>query len=137
MFLILPLFYRNDYQTNNMHQYYFIVLSVFYFSLLAVDSTPLPADSGNARSEEFGTIKAPSPSIFSAKFQECKGLCWVFMVFMTVLLILLTGILAGLTLAIMSVDATRLRVWMNTGGPKQRSVLKLHVSTLETYGFLS
>ena len=36
-------------------------------------------------------------------------------------LVLLTGLLAGLTLAVMSVEMTRLRVWMKTGGRKKRS----------------
>lgn len=38
-------------------------------------------------------------------------------------LILLTGILAGLTLAVMSVDLARLVVWTKTGKERQRFVL--------------
>lgn len=55
------------------------------------------------------------------------------MLLFAIVLVLLTGILAGLTLAVMSVDVTRLRVWVRTGGEKQRFVLGLYEFMHETY----
>ena len=52
---------------------------------------------------------------------------WYAVAALALLLILMTGLLAGLTLAVMSVDMTRLRVWTRTGSLKRQLVLFLHV----------
>ena len=52
------------------------------------------------------------------------GAAWYGFAALALLLILMTGLLAGLTLAVMSVDMTRLRVWTRTGGPKRQLVLQ-------------
>ncbi|MCJ1384247.1 hypothetical protein MMC17_007363 [Xylographa soralifera] len=49
------------------------------------------------------------------------GAAWYGFAALALLLILMTGLLAGLTLAVMSVDMTRLRVWTRTGSPKRQA----------------
>ena len=48
------------------------------------------------------------------------GAEWWGMGVLAIVLIILTGLLAGLTLGVMSVDLTRLRVWSNTGSEDRR-----------------
>lgn len=48
------------------------------------------------------------------------GPAWFAAGLLAILLILLTGLLAGLTLGVMSVDMTRLRVWTRTGSEERR-----------------
>ncbi|MCJ1404201.1 hypothetical protein MMC11_007426 [Xylographa trunciseda] len=48
------------------------------------------------------------------------GAAWYGFAALALLLILMTGLLAGLTLAVMSVDMTRLRVWTKTGSLKRQ-----------------
>lgn len=122
-------FYYNEYQLTNMRQYNFIAVSIIYSALLVLESTPLPGGSVIRRPGSFVRIKAPGSPI---QVEQYSSWAWGLEIVLVILLILLTGILAGLTLAVMSVDVTRLRVWMNTGGEKQRSVLDLHVSMYGT-----
>lgn len=53
------------------------------------------------------------------------GMWWVFLL-VAIFLIALTSLLAGLTLAVMSVDLTRLKVWAEIGEAKQKCVLSIH-----------
>ena len=53
------------------------------------------------------------------------GAAWYGFAALALFLILITGLLAGLTLAVMSVDMTRLRVWTRTGSPKRQLVLHI------------
>ena len=48
------------------------------------------------------------------------GAAWWGMGVLALILILVTGLLAGLTLGVMSVDLTRLRVWNRTGNRERR-----------------
>ncbi|MCJ1435711.1 hypothetical protein MMC27_005086 [Xylographa pallens] len=59
-----------------------------------------------------------SPPIGPTHFH---GAAWYGFAALALLLILITGLLAGLTLAVMSVDMTRLRVWTRTGSPKRQA----------------
>ena len=130
-------FHRHDYQITSMHQYCSVFALLFQSGLLCVESMPLPgglACSGIRRSESFLRERAPGTPLDKSEPNKCQGSCWSLWM-AAIILILLTGILAGLTLAVMSTDVTRLRVWMNTGGQKQRSVLDLCLSGYETYGY--
>ena len=49
-----------------------------------------------------------------------EGALWWGMGTLAIIIILSTGLLAGLTLGVMSIDSTRLRVWSNTGAPERR-----------------
>lgn len=57
------------------------------------------------------------PCIAPTKF---KGAMWWGMGTLAILIILFTGLLAGLTLGVMGIDSTRLRVWTNTGSSERR-----------------
>ena len=48
------------------------------------------------------------------------GPAWFAAGLLAIVLILLTGLLAGLTMGVMSVDMTRLRVWTRTGSKERR-----------------
>ncbi|KAL9123245.1 MAG: hypothetical protein Q9187_000190 [Circinaria calcarea] len=58
------------------------------------------------------------PCTVPVKFE---GALWWGMGTLAIIIILLTGLLAGLTLGVMSIDSTRLRVWSNTGAPERRT----------------
>lgn len=60
----------------------------------------------------------PSPS----EPVRLTGSAWFAAGLLAIVLILLTGLLAGLTMGVMSVDMTRLRVWTRTGSEERRSV---------------
>ncbi len=53
---------------------------------------------------------------------QWRAWIWNLMFLVTVGLVLLTGLLAGLTLAVLSVDLPRLTVWTRTGSSKRRFV---------------
>jgi hypothetical protein len=122
-----------------MLQYQFIVFFVVHSSLLGLESKPLPGDLRYPRvraSESFLAERAQDFPTCPYQMEPYRGWRWGFHCLFAILLVLLTGILAGLTLAVMSVDVTRLRVWMNTGGEKQRFVLEQSsLSRYETYDF--
>lgn len=54
-----------------------------------------------------------------------QGGKWWAMLFVAIVLIALTGLFAGLTLAVMSVDLARLKVWTEIGEAKQKCVLPI------------
>ena len=72
----------------------------------AVPATPLPL-AATAMPTPTGPARLTGPAWFAAGV-------------LAILLILLTGLLAGLTLGVMSVDMTRLRVWTRTGSEERR-----------------
>ncbi len=117
----------DEYQPTNMLQYRFIAFLIVHSSLVGLQSKPLPGDLRYRRiraCESFLAERAPDFPTCPYQMEPYGGWRWGFHCLFAILLVLLTGILAGLTLAVMSVDVTRLRVWMNTGGEKQRFVLE-------------
>lgn len=62
-------------------------------------------------------VVEPVPCITPTKF---RGAIWWGMGTLAIVIILFTGLLAGLTLGVMGIDSTRLRVWTNTGSAERR-----------------
>lgn len=111
-----------------MRQCYFAFLFIFYSAPLIIESTPLRENALIHRSDpiSYSALEPSKPPILPGKWGRVGK--WLILVSQ----ILLNGILVGLNLAVMSSDKTHLRVWMNTGGEKQRSTLDLHISIKET-----
>lgn len=57
--------------------------------------------------------------------EPSTGLMFAAECILAIILVILMGVLAGLGLAVRSVDLTKLLVWTKTGGKKQRFVLCL------------
>ena len=121
-----------------MHKFRFIGVFMVYAVLISVRSTPLPERLPCPEiwaSNSFPSASTSNPSDCSNPPKELLGWQWGMGCLFAVVLVLLTGALAGLTLAVMSVDVTRLRVWHNTGGERQRFVLRQPGFTYDTYSF--
>ena len=58
--------------------------------------------------------------VFGGNSGDARGGTWWALAFCALLLIILTGFLAGLSLAVMSIDLLRLKVWTRAGSLKQR-----------------
>lgn len=115
-----------------MSQYYFTAVFIIYSAPLIIESTPLREDVVIRRPESYAEISAVGSPEPPFEYGNPTNWPWGYLFLLVILQVLLSGILAGITIAVMSVDKTHLRVWMKTGGKKQRSILDLHISMLET-----
>lgn len=66
------------------------------------------------------TFQAPNGTDKCTGTKEYRGASWWLGLFLALVLIALTGLLAGLTLAVMSVDLAKLKMLTRTGTVKRR-----------------
>lgn len=124
-----------------MNQYLLAFIFTTVITLIqGCQSSPLPGSTWSLSQADIENTESIAASRALVRSQDCglsdqyTGWRWWFHVFIAVVLVMLTGVLAGLTLAVMTVDVTRLWVYTKTGEEKQRFVLKLY-SIFAAHGF--
>lgn len=113
--------YLHQYCLTIMIQCYFIVLFIIY-------SAPLVNNAIIPHLDPLPPGPSKPPFLPDSRTPWGRKVQWVLLFFQVFLL----GILAGLIISVMGADKIHLRIWMNTGGEKQRSILDLHISIYTT-----
>ena len=106
-----------------MTQCYLILVLIVYSAPLIVESSPIHEDARIRQPDSFPRKPAKPPFLPDASSPSGRRIQWLLLFFQVILL----GILAGLIISVMSVDKIHLRIWMNTGGEKQRFIFHMHL----------
>ena len=72
--------------------------------------------------ESANVVEAAGNGKICSQIESVQGGMWWAFFFVAIILIALTGLFAGLTLAVMSVDLAKLKVWTEIGQAKQKCV---------------
>ena len=92
------------------------------------ESSPLPSSPPSIRArwpetaQPIVTLLTANGTDKCSMTKEYIGASWWLGLFLALVLILLTGLLAGLTLAVMSVDLAKLKMLTRTGTAKRRCI---------------
>lgn len=112
-----------------MHGDSLILLLRIFIIAYAIEASPLPSYTIFLHPRWLEIAESAAIVGAAGDGKKCSskepvqgGLWWAFL-FVVIALIALTGLLAGLTLAVMSVDLARLKVWTEIGDAKQKFVL--------------
>lgn len=109
-----------------MNEDLLILLLLILTTSRATEAFPLPGFTDPA-----ATVGAVGDSKRCGPIDYVQGGVWWGYLFVAIVLVALTGLLAGLTLAVMSVDLARLKVWTEIGEAKQKCVLSI-ISSLNS-----
>lgn len=108
-----------------------ILLLLIFSAAHTTEASPLPGYTAFLfpRWPEIGepanVVEAAGNGKKCSQIQSVQGGMWWAFLFVAIVLIALTGLLAGLTLAVMSVDLAKLKVWTEIGEAKQKCVLSI------------
>lgn len=103
-----------------MNEDLLILLLLILTIARATEASPLPGYTDPAT-----VVGAIGDGKRCGPINYVQGGMWWGYLFVTIVLVALTGLLAGLTLAVMSVDLARLKVWTEVGEAKQKCVLSI------------
>lgn len=110
-----------------MYQFVPIIMFFMAISTRGVQSSPFPQIDPSVSTSWRSIAEAAETSVATSSIcrplEHHSRLLLIGECILAVILVILMGALAGLTLAVKSVDLIRLMVWANTGGQKQRYVL--------------